>query len=572
MKKIPYFLKIFAVSASILVLFSLIFSITTFQFIKKHHLRTVSTELERLGFLIGEIILPPGTKEFPPDIDSRVKNLGKKLGVRITVILPDGMVIADSQHNPATMDNHSHRPEIRAAYSGKIGVKIRYSRTIKADMLYVAIPLRREGKLIGVVRVSVFLSTLKSVLTGLKRDIALVNLALLLLLLGISLLWSRKLTSSVKILKETAHKISQGDLKARAFLKTGDELEDLSREFNSMAQHLEALLNDYKKEISQLQAILSSMAEPLALIDKSGKLLRINPAMEELLGKRARGKYYWEVFLSEKLVEFTKKALKAGKAAGEVSFKGRWYIASASSIPEAEETVIVLHDVTQMKELERIKREFVINASHEFKTPLTAIKGFVEALMDEEAAHREYLQIIKRNTERLIKITESLMLLGKLEAIEEIERERVNLKRLGENLLEIFRPEFFRKGLKLEFDAEDIEVEGDAFLLEQVLINLLDNALKYTDSGEVRVRIYSQGNWAIIEVSDTGIGIPEEHVHRIFERFYVVDRSRSRARGGTGLGLSIVKHIVLNHNGKIEVKSRQGEGSTFKIFLPLLNQ
>ncbi|RLE05479.1 MAG: PAS domain-containing sensor histidine kinase, partial [Candidatus Aminicenantes bacterium] len=255
----------------------------------------------------------------------------------------------------------------------------------------------------------------------------------------------------------------------------------------------------------------------------------------------------------------------------EIELNKKIFLCSFVFIPSKEELIIVFHDITEFKRLEKIKRDFVVNVSHELRTPLTAIKGYVETLEEEvEGEAKRYLEIIKKHTERLINIVQDLLLLSELEekGLSEA-REDVDLKDMVEDVFKIFKQKAEEKNLKLSLVSENKPVvRGDPFKLEQMFINLIDNAIKYTEKGEVLVSLKRADKGVVVEVKDTGVGIPAEHLDRIFERFYVVDKSHSRKLGGTGLGLSIVKHIVLLHNGKIDVESKLGKGAKFTIVLP----
>jgi len=575
MRKFPFFWKIFAGFSGVLLLFSLLIVTLSFRSIRKTFVNSSIADLEKIGFLLSKDI---GTKigKIPEaEIDSQIKELGKKLNIRITVILPDGRVIADSSREPTTMDNHGYRPEIRQALKGERGVKIRFSRTVKEHMLYVAIPIRRKDKIIGILRTSLFLRNINVLLNKIKTEILEFTLGLIVFFFIISLIISRGLTSSIRKLNEAAIKISSGDLKTRIFLNTGDEIEDLAKAFNSMAENLEENFKKLKTELIEIQIILSSISEGLVLLNREGRILVSNPAFKKMVGSdEIEGKFYWEVVRNPEFLDFVRKSKKKKENfSGEISFMGRDYLCSVSFIPETDFSIILLHDISEMKRLERIKKDFVINASHEFKTPLTSIKGFLEALEQEEnLKNREYIEILKRNTERLINITNDMITIATLEDGEEpFSPEKINLGEIAKTIMKLFQKQTQDRELEFSVEADDVMIMGDPFLIEQVFINLIDNAIKYTERGRIKLKIYKDNNNAIIEVSDTGIGIPQDQIPRIFERFYVVDRSRSRSRGGTGLGLSIVKHIILKHNGRIEVESTPGRGSTFKIFIPLIS-
>ena len=256
----------------------------------------------------------------------------------------------------------------------------------------------------------------------------------------------------------------------------------------------------------------------------------------------------------------------------ELELNDRIYLCSATFLEAREETIVIFHDITERKNVEKMKRDFVVNVSHELRTPLTAIKGYVETLEEEvDKKGRRYVEVIKRNTERLIAIVQDLLLLSELEEKESLEIEKVNIKEIVENVIRISEHKLKEKKLDFRVNIEnDIPpLRADFFKLEQMFVNLIDNAIKYTEKGEISVSAKHDQEKIIIEIKDTGIGIPKEHLNRIFERFYVVDKSRSRKLGGTGLGLSIVKHIVILHKGKIDVESTAGAGTKFTVTLPL---
>jgi two-component system phosphate regulon sensor histidine kinase PhoR len=289
--------------------------------------------------------------------------------------------------------------------------------------------------------------------------------------------------------------------------------------------------------------------------------------------QEVKDKYYWEVVRKEPFVELIKKTQKDLKdQTQEIVFNGKTYLCNAFYLDARQEVVVTFYDLTKIRNVEQIKKDFVDNISHELRTPLAAIKGFVETMEDGmEGENRSYLEIIKRNTERLINIVQDLLTLSELEEKEIIlEKEDVDVKVLIENILTIFKDAVKKKGvaLELEVDTELPKIKGDAFKLEQMFINIIDNAIKYTEAGKISIRLKTEGGSLIVEIQDTGIGIPEDQQSRIFERFYVVDKSRSKTVGGTGLGLSIVKHIAQLHDANLAVKSSPGDGTTFSISFP----
>jgi two-component system phosphate regulon sensor histidine kinase PhoR len=286
------------------------------------------------------------------------------------------------------------------------------------------------------------------------------------------------------------------------------------------------------------------------------------------------GKFYWEVIREPQFSALIDRVTRTKTGCTEeVTIQDNSFLCSATPLLSQEKTVAMCHDVTELKRVEKIKKDFVVNVSHELRTPLTAIKGFVETIEDDiDDKNRSYLTIIRRNTDRLINIVEDLLLLSELEERgATLSLESCDLKNLLEQMQKIFEPRLREKGLSLTIQADPAlpAVTADAFKLEQVFVNLFDNAIKYTEAGGITVTLLQRDGQALIEIQDTGIGIPREHLLRIFERFYVVDASRSKQLGGTGLGLSIVKHIVLLHGGTIEVESTPGRGTKFNITLPV---
>jgi two-component system phosphate regulon sensor histidine kinase PhoR len=314
------------------------------------------------------------------------------------------------------------------------------------------------------------------------------------------------------------------------------------------------------------------------VFNKDGRIKLTNESFKKALDTEdVQDKFYWEVMRCPDFSELIKKVTEERKNhIQEIEFRDKHYLCSVTFLGSKEEMVAILYDITELKNLERMKKEFVANISHELRTPLTAIKGFVETLEEEEEIKNvQYLEIIKRHTDRLMNIVNDLLVLSELEQAKSVlEIENVNLVALAENILKVFEQGAKERGIQLKLVAgEDLKtVQADPFKLEQMFINLLDNAIKYTDRGEVSITLTQKDSKSVIEINDSGIGIPSSHLPRIFERFYVVDKSRSKKLGGTGLGLSIVKHIVLLHGGTIDVESSLGMGTKFMIVLPNTQQ
>ncbi len=371
-------------------------------------------------------------------------------------------------------------------------------------------------------------------------------------------------------------RFAAGDFGARLHLRRADELRTLADSFNAMGEQVQFLFRERVQRTQELDGIFSSVQQGILLLDSAGRIVRANRGFEDLSDVRpVEGKTLWELVRAPRLTELVQHARTTGKRQSEeVALGDRWILCTVEHMAGREELIVVLNDVSDVRRLETLKRDFVVNASHELRTPLTSIVGSLEMLegkLDGESSR--WVDAIRRNAERMAAIVQDLLMLSGLEAPgEEPAAEQVDLKRLAGDVTGMFAHRAETQGLALTLSvAPDLPpLWADPFLLEQMLVNLIDNALKYTETGEVRVICAPEGsNRVRIEVADTGIGIPEESIPRIFERFYVVDKSRSRKLGGTGLGLAIVKHIVQSHAGSVEVESSLGRGTRFIMRLPL---
>ncbi len=570
------FLKVF--SSYVLLLFSLtaLFLLFSFRTIKSHYLNILARGLENLSHGLNVSILSMLEENRLDELDAFLKRLGKKINTRLTVVDPEGVVLADSEEEPGKMENHRFRPEVYDALQGRSGRALRYSSTVKEEMLYVAQPLEKGEKIIGAVRASLFIKDINVLLSVLRTDIGRAVIIIMAFSLVVAFVFSRNLTQPIRDLAMAFRRVAGGDFSAKASLRYRDEWRGVATSFNAMTEEIKTLFANLRNRKEKLDNILASMREGLLVLDKNGKIVSCNESAKKIIGQESlEGKFYWEVIRATSFAELLDKVRKEKKdCVGEVTLGEKYFLSSASFLPSQEQVIMTLSDMTEMQNLARLKKDLVLSVSHELRTPLTAIKGFAETLAGEvEEKNRSHVLPILRNTDRLIRIVENLLVLSELEEKGiHLEREDVDLRMLVENILKIFEPRVREKNLGLRFEADgDLpSVQGDSFRIEQMVINLVDNAVKYTDKGEVRVSLKKRLNSLVLEVRDTGIGIPGESQARIFERFYVVDRSRSRKLGGAGLGLSIVKHIVDLHGGTIRVESKIGQGSTFTVILPLI--
>jgi two-component system phosphate regulon sensor histidine kinase PhoR len=473
------------------------------------------------------------------------------------------------------MENHSHRLEVVEALQGKTGKSVRFSSTANEDMLYVAVPIEKNGKITGVIRTSLYLKDIDKLLTKLNYHVAWVSLGTVLIALLGALLISNNIVQPIKNLTSAARKVASGDFSVRVFLKTKDELRELADNFNRMNEEMQRMFTELGQQKEELNSIIDSLQEGLLVLDKQGRVIRSNESFQKIIGNQAvEGKLYWEIMRNPRLAELLKNAGgKKRKFMEELTLGDRVFMCSVTPLERGEGIVSIFYDITEIKNIEKIKKDFVINVSHELRTPLTAIKGYAETLRKEvdTAPGNKYLEIVERNTDRLINIVNDLLLLSSLEEKAALELEDIDLGGFLENVIRIFDQRLKDKQLSLVIDVKENlpPIKADLFKLEQMLVNLLDNAVKYTDRGEITVSMDVHDKRVRIQVRDTGIGIPKDDIPRIFERFYVVDKSRSRKSGGTGLGFSIVKHIVLLHHGTIEIESALGKGTSVTVTLPI---
>lgn len=570
------FYKLLGINFLLILFLSSLILIISFNTIKNHYIATLASELEDIAYSLSYKILPLFDESNSGKMDLLVKEIGRSIKPRITIIEIAGRVLADSKKDPLSMENHRDRPEVRVALNGGIGKSLRFSATVQENMLYVAVPAVKEGKIVGVIRVSLFVKDIDTLLKSLRGKIFKITGIIVAIFLVLSIFFSTRVSKDIKTLVKASERMAKGDFNTKIFLNRKDEFGKLALSFNKMAEELKGLFDTLDTKQKELEGIISSLKEGLLVIDKEGEIILSNKSFENVIGKEEiKGKYYWEVIPNSELIELLRKALKnknKKNVSGEIAIGKNIFLCSISSIHAREEWVTVLHDITELRKLETVRKDFVANVSHELRTPLTAIKGGVETLEDQIPGEaKEYLDIIKKHTERIINIVEDLLTLAELEEKDlSSEFKKVNVIDVARNVYKIYKQKADEKGIDLKFQATDspIEITGDGFKLEQMFINLVDNAIKYTEKGYVIISIEKINRKVKITVEDSGIGIPKKHLDRIFERFYVVDKSRSRKLGGTGLGLSIVKHVVNLHNGEINVESLPEKGTKFVVFLP----
>jgi len=572
MKK-TLFLRSFLGYATIVVLLASAVMLFAPPLMRTHHIEERAASLEHMALLLEGQVLP--VIAGGGDLAAFVTGVSRKTATRITVIDPGGEVLADSEKEPRDMENHLFRPEIQASLRGETLMSIRPSSTLKADMMYMSIPLRDEGRVVGALRLSVFMKDIEALLATLRGDLFKVVGALTLIAFVLAFFLARSVTGPVREVIDAAKRVAAGDFGVSVSERRSGEFRDFARGFNVMTGRLTEMFGEIRVQNEEIQSILASIREGLCVLDRDARIVQCNASFRRIAGSEApEGRHFWEVVRSSSAADMVRKAREGGaESAAEIALGDRAFFCRVSRLAAAERLVVTLIDVTELRDLEKTKRDFVVNVSHELKTPLTAIKGFVETMEPKaDGENRPYLEIIRRNTDRLIAIVEDLLVLSQLEARgTKLDRVPVDVRPIAENILKLFEKRAAEKGIALALDAPAglPEIQADPVQIEGLILNLVDNAVKYTEKGSVKVRLSVGGGRLLIEVADTGIGIDAAHQPHVFERFYVADKSRSKKPGGTGLGLAIVKHIVLAHRGTVALKSRLGEGTTFSVSLPL---
>ncbi|MBF0209597.1 MAG: PAS domain-containing protein [Desulfamplus sp.] len=583
-------------------------------------------------------------------IDKHCKEIGKTTGTRVTIILPSGEVVGDSFGNINTMQNHKHRYEVALAIKDKKGVSIRKSETLGENMMYIALPVFRnntepqDSDILWIVRVAMSISSIEKQIKSIQQNIFVALLIAVVAATGASLFVARRITRPIEEMRVGADNFANGKLSTLLQLPESEELFQLALTMNQMALTLDEKIKTLEDRSMELEAVHSSMREGVIAIDPDERIITANQAASVMFGYPAqmiKGRNIHEISRHYELQKLINKALANPEPVEDdiviLGRDDRIYNVHSTSLCNASKvrigTLIIFHDITRIRKLETMHKDFAANVSHELKTPLTSIKGFIEtleSLIREQRADScvengqrdfkseqaiKFIKIIQKNVERLIALINDLLALSRVEREEGtpvklephdiaqvIQRAIVACKEISnskdvfveyiskdncqpylENIDESFENSYKDESEDYE-DSRQEELEGesnfsseesfrafmDPILMEQALVNLLDNAIKYSSSGN-KVTVACDKDEAgsiVISITDYGSGIGSEHLSRIFQRFYRVDKARSRDMGGTGLGLAIVKHIVKYHKGDISVASTLGKGSTFKITLP----
>ncbi len=553
-------------------------------------LKQTTLDLKDHIALLQNQIRPHFQDQQLPQIERICKEAGQLTDIRFTVILPDGRVVGDSRENPTHMDNHADRPEIRAAVAEGFGQSMRYSNTLDRNLLYVATAMRNGEHLLAVTRAALPVVFLDEQKKAIQWRMAGGGLVIALLVGVISLLATRKISRPIEELRIGADVFSSGNLEHKLAIPDTEELASLAEAMNKMAGQLDRRLKTVVDQRNELETVLANMHEGIVAINTHEAIISMNRAAADMFEndrEKATGRSVQEVVRNIELQTFVRQALATDdEQEDDISlFRPSETILNIRSSPILDVrgqrigTLLVMADVTKLRRLENMRRDFVANVSHEIKTPLTAIKGYVETLFNQEVDSKEdaerFLGIIIKHVNRLNAIVVDLLSLSRIERTGEDSGSALDFAdtRLGDIIqtaVQVCQKQADEKNISIEQRGElDLKAHVDATLLEQAILNLLDNAIKFSDDGNmVAIDVERRNGATGIHITDHGCGIARNHLARLFERFYRVDKARSRQMGGTGLGLAIVKHIVQAHGGQVTVVSRPGRGSTFSVLLP----
>ncbi|MFC1855888.1 two-component system histidine kinase PnpS [Thermodesulfobacteriota bacterium] len=557
--------------------------------LSEHTYQRIRDNLLKETLLVKDFLEKRFDKSLKSDeLDKLADEIGADLEIRVTIIGFDGKVLGDSELNAENLlnvENHLHRTEVQQAFKEGIGESRRFSTTIKKDMLYIA-NLFTKGDFKAVVRLAVPLSEIDLISAHIKKMLIVSLLLAFGLAVIISVVASAFITKPIKEISQTAKAIAGGDFSHKTFINKKDEIGDLAETFNYMSEQVKKRIDEITSGKLRFEAVLMSMIEGVMVIDTSGQLLLMNLALKDSLQIKddPTGKQPLEVIRNIEIQEIADNIvkLKHGVESREITIlmpKEKTLLVHATPIireGKNEGAVLVFHDITELRKLEQIRQDFVANVSHELRTPVASVKGYAETLLDgalsDEENAEDFVKIIYSDSERLAALIDDLLDLAKIESGKlKMTLEKCTIAPLTERITSGLKRKVKDKSITINMDIpNDLpEIIADEDRIAQVLLNLIDNAIKYTkENGTVTVSATEKDRFVQVDVSDNGAGIPESDLPRIFERFYRVDKARSRELGGTGLGLSIVKHIVQSHGGEVFVNSVVGRGTTFSFTMP----
>jgi len=524
------------------------------------------------------------------EIKTKIKQMADISNSRVTLIAETGKVLADSERDVAMLENHLNRPEIQEARVKGKGRATRFSKTVGVDMLYVALSLKSGPDIIGYVRLARPLYEVKHSVEKVYQSFFTAILLILPFSLIIAFIFSYRLIAPVKAMEQFTEKLRKGDVSGTLMVRTSDEMKQLASNINYLVTELQDKIRLANEEKGKLIAAFASMTEGVLVLDNEDRIEIFNRAFRHMVASQygdVVGKTLIEAFRNIELQKTFDRFKSSGKPATQELTLGETMpiildvsISAIKGVPGEEKTMIVFHDVTRLKKLEKMRVDFVANVTHEIRTPLTAILGFIETLqegaIEEKETAQKFLEIIARHARRLNRLVEDLLTISDIELGEmQFFFESVSLSGILDNVLPVVEPRVGEKKMTLlKTLPEDLPpIRADRDRLVQIFLNVLDNAIKFTpESGKVSISAsLEEDGHVAVRIADTGVGIPRDEVSRLGERFYRVDKTRSRELGGTGLGLSIVKHLMTAHGGRMEIESQLGQGTTVSLYFPVMD-
>jgi len=585
MRHSPIFLRLYAGFAIVILFSILIVGLMVQRQIEQASLRDISSNLSSQAFILQQSFANIDNQT-QGQIQQTVEQIGRRIDTRITLLTKAGVVIADSEFSPEEMDNHRYRPEIIAANKSTIGQSQRYSRTLQKPMLYVAVSAMASNSNLGYIRTALSTDRIDEEINYLRRVIitaaSLTGLIALFIGYWLAMSFARPLRQMTLIAKNYAH----GRYQLRIPSHRRDEIGDLARSLNQMADISAQRFDIIKTERDQLSTILKSMNEGVITVTSEGLITHVNAAACRMLrtsGERCLGQALKDIDGSNNLDQaFVQCHKRQASVERTIQLDGytfaRHYRLHVTLLKHSykADAILVLQDITDVQRIDKMRADFVANASHELKTPITAIRGFAETLIEDETIEhgmrQRFIRKIHGQSIRLSDLVSDLLALSRLESNDTAFNTQVDLQQIVQRVCANLQAVAQNHKMVLELEVIDgpMMLLGDDNALGQMATNLIDNAIKYTtEMGTVRVTIKAEEGMAVLTVKDNGLGIDETDQERIFERFYRVDKARSQSLGGTGLGLAIVKHIVQNHKGRLQLKSKLNHGSTFTVKIPL---
>lgn len=544
--------------------------------VKKVLTSQIETELLSYAKLIEQTSLEKSSKH--------LKQVAGTSRSRITLIDARGKVSADSEKEVVLLDNHFNRPEVQEARLRGMGKSVRYSDSLNIDMLYVAVAVQDGKDIKGYIRLARPLHDVQTVIDKVYQYILLTIFIVAIIALLVALFFSYRLYEPIKSMKQFTEKLRRGEPVGSIILRTSDETRTLADNINYLVEELKDKIRIAHEEKSKLMTAFTSMNEGVLIINAQGVIEFVSPVLNNMLSVQygdVKGKTLMEAFrsvdLQKAFVEFKEtkenvsREIILGNMEPAILSVG---ISAVHGNLDEEKTMIVFHDVTRLKKLEQIRTDFVANVTHEIRTPLTAIIGYLETIKNgainniEET--KKFIDIILKQAERLNRLVEDLLTISNIEMKEtKLDFEEVSLNMAVNNVVSLVDTKAKSKNITIHNNVREnlAPIKADRDKLTQIFVNLLDNAVKFTpENGEVFIEEKEEGDFVAVSVRDTGIGVPGDEVQRLGERFYRVDRSRSRELGGTGLGLSIVKHLMIAHGGRMEIESQLGKGTKVSLF------